>query len=474
MEGLQRKKTGEFASFSYTARGRALAERAEELFRKAGYRSVRAEVGEAFQRCDLLLFVGASGIAVRKIAPYVRDKFQDPAVLCVDECGHFVIPLLSGHVGGANAFARFLGQKLGAAVAISTATDLNQRFAVDVFAVQNGLRIGSRETAKRVSAALLRGETVAFQTDFPLSAAEKLPAGLVAAPQRDGQLGIRISARPGTEGENCLSLTPKIYCLGVGCRKGTPVEQLRRAAERFLKEQNISKGALFSLASIDLKREEPAILALAVFFAVPAQFFTAEELCAVPGEFESSAFVEKITGVGAVAARAAARCAPICVTSKTIVEGATFALYRRDFVPAFETPRTTAPFIFLAGARYQGKHAFAEKLQREGRIAGYRTVPENWIVRLTDAVLEEDRAVFSQELECAVTALAEEAGSRREALLLDSIGGGIVPAERRARAVRDAVGRLQCALAVAAEEVYLLELGIARPLKKFGESVEKL
>lgn len=211
MEGLQRKKTGEFASFSYTERGKELAARVSALLTEAGYRCVGAEVEEAFRRCDLLVFVGASGIAVRKIAPYVRDKFQDPAVLCLDEYGRFVIPLLSGHVGGANAFARFLGRKLGAAVAVSTATDLNRRFAVDVFAVQNGLRIGSREKAKRVSAALLRGEEVAFLTDFPLRDTEKLPEGLVAKPPAEGQLCIRISAAPDAEAENCLMLTPPIY-----------------------------------------------------------------------------------------------------------------------------------------------------------------------------------------------------------------------------------------------------------------------
>ena len=474
MEGLQRKKTGEFASFSYTERGRELAERVSALLTEAGYRCVGAEVDEAFRRCDLLVFVGASGIAVRKIAPYVRDKFQDPAVLCLDEYGRFVIPLLSGHVGGANAFARFLGRKLGAAVAVSTATDLNRCFAVDVFAVQNGLRIGSREKAKRVSAALLRGEEVAFLTDFPLRDTEKLPAGLVAKPMSEGQLRIRISAAPNPEAENCLVLTPPIYCLGVGCRKGMPVEAFRSAAELFLKEQNITKEALFSLASIDLKREETAVLALAEAFAVPAVFFTAEELRAVPGSFESSAFVEKTTGVGAVAARAAASCAPIRVAGKTVVGGATFALYRRDFTPVFAESEDTAGFLFLAGARYQGKHAFAASLQREGRIAAYREVPKQWIDCLTAAALREDNAFFTAELERAVTVLAAEARSRREALLLDSIGGGLVPTDHGERALRDAVGRLQCALAAAADEVYLLELGLARPLKKFGESVEKL
>ena len=157
-----------------------------------------------------------------------------------------------------------------------------------------------------------------------------------------------------------------------------------------------------------------------------------------------------------------------------MVDGATFALYRRDFTPVFAESEDTAGFLFLAGARYQGKRAFAASLQREGRISAYREVPKQWIDCLTAAALREDNALFTAELKRAVTALAAEARSRREALLLDSIGGGLVPVDRRERALRDAVGRLQCALAAAADEVYLLELGIARPLKKFGESVEKL
>lgn len=462
------KKEREFAIYSYTARGRELAAQIEALLLAEGYLCIQAEVKEAFARCEALVFVGASGIAVRKIAPFVKDKFQDPAVLCLDEYGRFVIPLLSGHVGGANELARLIGRQLGAAVAISTATDLNGRFAVDVFAKKNGLVIKSRENAKRISAALLRGETVAFESDFPLRENEKLPAGLYAGKAEAERLSIRVSARAETAPSACLQLIPKIYVLGVGCRRNTPVDSLKQAALRFLKEQNISKEALFLLASIDLKRDEAAVLALAKDLKLPTRFFTAEELAAVPGAFESSDFVKKTTGVGAVAARAAACCAPIQLAGKTVVDGATFALYRKEFTPTFRTER---PFVLIAGARYQGKRRFAERLCREGYIAGFRAVPETVLKTLTEILLREDRTAFEAELSSSVHLLAEEARNRGEALLLSSVGGGLVPIERRDRALRDAVGRLQCALAAAADEVYLLELGLARALKKFGESV---
>ena len=151
-----------------------------------------------------------------------------------------------------------------------------------------------------------------------------------------------------------------------------------------------------------------------------------------------------------------------------MVDGATFALYRKEFTPTFRTER---PFVLIAGARYQGKRRFAERLCREGHIAGFRAVPDEVLEALTNTLLRDERAAFEAELSRCVCSLAEEARNRGEAMLLSSIGGGLVPITRRERALRDAVGRLQCALAAAADEVYLLELGLARALKKFGESV---
>ena len=104
-----------------------------------------------FSQADCLVFVGACGIAVRAIAPFVKDKFADPAVLVIDEQGRFCISLLSGHVGGANAFANLCAQALGATPVITTATELNHAFAVDVFAKQNDLLLTDRLLAKQLS-----------------------------------------------------------------------------------------------------------------------------------------------------------------------------------------------------------------------------------------------------------------------------------------------------------------------------------
>ena len=100
---------------------------------------------------DAIIFIGATGIAIRAVAPYLKDKFSDPAVIVIDELGQFVIPVLSGHAGGANELANFIAKKLTALSVITTATDINDAFAVDVFAKKHNLVISSRKLAKDVS-----------------------------------------------------------------------------------------------------------------------------------------------------------------------------------------------------------------------------------------------------------------------------------------------------------------------------------
>ena len=115
----------------------------------------KAVYGASFSSMDALIFVGACGIAVREIAPYVKSKKTDPAVLCIDEAGRFVIPLLSGHIGGANALAVELAEKLGATAVVTTATDVRGKFSVDAWAARHGCVISDMGLAKAVSAAIL-------------------------------------------------------------------------------------------------------------------------------------------------------------------------------------------------------------------------------------------------------------------------------------------------------------------------------
>ena len=122
-----------------------------------------------FQSMDALLFIGACGIAVRSIAPYLQGKDKDPAVVVLDERGIFAISLLSGHLGGANELTAVLANLTGAIPVITTATDINGRFAVDVFAKKQNLWISDLKAAKAVSAAVLDEEPVGFFSEFPVT-----------------------------------------------------------------------------------------------------------------------------------------------------------------------------------------------------------------------------------------------------------------------------------------------------------------
>ena len=277
--------------------------------------------GERFQDSEALIFISATGIAVRAIAPFVKDKFSDPAVVSVDEAGRFAVPLLSGHVGGANDLARRVAALTGGQAAISTATDVNGLFAVDQWARTQNLVLREREEAKAVSAALLEGKPVAVRSAYPISGT--MPRGLG---MESANLGICIAPtaqeRPFVR---TLHLIPRAVTLGIGCRRGTEQVRLEAALEEFLDRFAIPAAAVRGLASIDLKQDEPGLLAFAEAHGWPITFFTAGELALEQGVFPPSAFVEKTTGVDNVCQRAAQRAGGTIVIPKTVCQGVTFA-----------------------------------------------------------------------------------------------------------------------------------------------------
>lgn len=287
--------------------------------------------GPIFSSVDAIVFVGSVGIAVREIAPHVRDKATDPAVISIDELGRFSVPLLSGHIGGANALALDLANALGAIPVITTATDINKKFSVDAWAARKGLVIASLSRAKAVSAAILE-QDVPLKSDYPI--VTNLPGGVVLADS--GDVGIRISVYREGPFAKTLRLIPKILHLGIGCRKGTPVETIREAVDEVLLEHNIDQRAIKCAASIDLKAEEAGLLQYCGEQKLPVTFYTAEELKAVPGEFTPSAFVKSITGVDNVCERSALIGAEKLIVRKTALNGVTVALAAEHMEVRFE------------------------------------------------------------------------------------------------------------------------------------------
>lgn len=261
--------------------------------------------GKRFVDSAALIFIGACGIAVRSIAPYVKSKQTDPAVLVIDETGKFAISLLSGHLGGANELTGQAAEIIGSQAVITTATDRNHRFAVDVFARQNGCVISDMRLAKEVSAALLFGEPVGFYSDFPYDG--ELPEGLtVGDKEKRPELGICITVRSDRRPFlKTLYLIPKVLTAGIGCRKGTEAAAIRETAEEACRQTGVFAEAIGQVASIDLKKEEPGLLEYCREQGVPFIVYSAEELKRADGVFSESAFVQKITGVENVCERSA-------------------------------------------------------------------------------------------------------------------------------------------------------------------------
>ena len=252
---------------------------------------------QAFSQGDALVFVGAAGIAVRAIAPYVKSKASDPAVVVVDEAGKYAIPILSGHLGGANALARRIAACIGGRAILTTATDLNQVFAVDLWAKAQGCAVPEPGRIKRVSARLLAGETVAFESDFPLP--EPYPAGLT--PGSGAGFTVSIDRKD----DERLHLVPRIVTLGVGCKKATTQEAIEAAYRTLLDRSTLHPSSILQVCTIDRKGEEPGLLAFCAAHGWPLRTFSAGVLSAVRGTFTGSAFVEKTVGVDNVCERAA-------------------------------------------------------------------------------------------------------------------------------------------------------------------------
>lgn len=320
------------AAISFTGRGAALLEiikanlAADFLVYSKEKSAVKDFVRGAFSHADAIIFVGAVGLAVRLIAPFLRGKDIDPAVVVMDEAGRFAIPILSGHIGGANALANEISNITGLScvAVITTATDVNGLFSVDEWATNAGCAIGDTANIKHISGAILRGEQPCFCSDFDIIGA--LPNGLILG--ESGGLGVCVSLNGRRPFDITMSIIPKIITVGIGCKKGISYEEMLNFFLKTLENAGISVKAVRAIATIDIKRDEPCIKELAREFSLPLEVFTAQQLGQVEGKFSASEFVKSTIGVDNVCERSAvAACKNGKLTVKKIKSnGMTMAL----------------------------------------------------------------------------------------------------------------------------------------------------
>ena len=362
--------------------------------------------GEQMKKRRSLLFIGACGIAVRAIAPFLTDKLNDVPVLVMDEQGRFVIPVLAGHVGGANELAVSLAERMGSTPVITTATDLNHCFAVDLFARRNALHIVNKDGIAKVSSRILAGEEVTmaveeghsreeaqtlrgrrvsrktnipdgirlvscipeFHTDIPIvmtEVIEDIPAAstelTMNVPAVSAELTtdapvafsessagipgvtespVDILVAPASYGQGrLLTLRPKEYVIGIGCKRGKAAEQINQFVNRVLKESGISMEQVAAFVSIDRKKDEEGILWMSSHYGIPFVTYSAEELQQVEGTFHASEFVKSQVGVDNVCERAALRFSGpdgILITGKQAEDGITAAIVKRRWSVSFD------------------------------------------------------------------------------------------------------------------------------------------
>lgn len=306
------------------ALGRAIAETLESrLFVLRRFAQDGAEPFDSLPECIARnyeifaghIFITAAGIAVRCIAPHLTNKTKDPAVVVLDQQGKFVVSLLSGHLGGANALAEGVAEITGGAAVITTATDGEGVPAIDMLAKENGLAIADPARIAGVNAAFLERRPVPLHDpDNALGARQSecfaVMEGLDATPKQswvavttDSTVLAELQGDP-----HVLILVPRRVVVGVGCRRGTPTEEILAAVNAALEEAKIAQPAVKLLASIDAKADEPGLLEAAKRLGVELVTFAPEELSAmdVPSP---SATVRKHMGVDGVCEAAAMRAA---------------------------------------------------------------------------------------------------------------------------------------------------------------------
>lgn len=278
---------------------------------------IKACVASDFKASSALIFIGATGIAVRAIAPFVDSKFSDPAVLVIDDQGRFVISLLSGHIGGGNALACEIAEAIGAVPVVTTATDGMGLASMDLILKASGVPVQNyRDLALKLNSLLLKGEPMALYTEEPLKLSACKMEGVKLLQNWEDFLsetkgyklyiGNRLSRLLEAEKlENSFGAVPQNLVMGTGSRKELDKNIYRQTYESYMASLDLSPKAVRVLASVELKAEESCMLALAETYQMKTVFFTKEELSVVHEAFPKSEQVFKVLGINGVAGPAA-------------------------------------------------------------------------------------------------------------------------------------------------------------------------
>ena len=352
------KKNIRIAIIAVTENGKNTAEKiASELenvdvfFRKRGIKEL---TGELFDKYECIIFVSACGIAVRCISPFLKSKFEDPAVLVVDDNGNNVISLLSGHIGGANEITLKIADVLNANPVITTSTDTNKKGALDVIVSKIGGYVENlRESAKLVNSYLVDDKRVGiyFDSDYESEKDSLNLSGFELIDEKTeideiAKLDALVSVtdklrcwvdeiiynikKDNEEKEDLIyiKLVPRRIALGMGCRKNTETEKMIEEFSIFSALNNIHPAAIVNTGSLIIKKDEKCMIDLSKAICAEFNLFDVDEICTCDYMFDKSEFVKKNTGVYSVAQPSAYLLSGNVISEKYKNNGTTFAFGR--------------------------------------------------------------------------------------------------------------------------------------------------
>lgn len=330
--GFRKKKNDRIALWAITPKGVLLARKIAESLPDARlhlsadlninnipasyFKRLSDAISSDFHAYTGHVFIMSTGIVVRLIASCIRNKTTDPAVVVVDEIGRHVVSLVSGHLGGANSLAIKVAGLIGAEPVITTATDVNQAPAIDVLAKQHNLFIENPEAIKNINMAFITGKKFYLHDPYKLLCNSIEPSHILTAhiltDFKKGQItenedapGVFIDDALADLSKKVLILRPGSLVAGIGCNRNTTMKEIKEFLEKVLEGSELAKASVIRIATINLKADEPGLIALAEELKLPIIFFDKDELNRADGIKSPSDMVEKHTGVKSVCEAAA-------------------------------------------------------------------------------------------------------------------------------------------------------------------------
>ena len=325
--GYRKRKNEKIAIWALTPKGAAFAKKITESMTNAKlhlsasletddipasyFKRLSDDVSREFHSYSGHIFIMSTGIVVRLISSCLQSKAMDPAVVVIDEIGRHVISLVSGHIGGANELAIKVAGLTGAEPVITTATDVNQVPAIDILAKQHNLFIENPGAIKDINMAFITGKKFYLHDPYKFLRKSISLSHILKDIKKDKIQGnkdipsVFIDDVIVDLSKNTLILRPGSLVAGIGCNRNTSMNEIKGVFKEVLEESKLAIASVIRIATINLKADEPGLIAFAEDMSLPIVFYEKEELNRAVGIKRPSEMVAKHTGAESVCEAAA-------------------------------------------------------------------------------------------------------------------------------------------------------------------------